>query len=145
MWFVCGWCDEKPWVCQNPSPKRGSFKTYLSRLSSAGLITCGSGLVGMNANGRAKAHLQDGKSTLEEYHLMILDLVRSEPLAKILKAMIQQGGRELHRNDVGRLTGYESNGGSFKTYLSRLSSLGLIQSRNGQIYPTDLLFPEGLS
>lgn len=22
MWFVCGWCDEKPWICQSPSEKR---------------------------------------------------------------------------------------------------------------------------
>lgn len=127
------------------SANGGSFKTYLSRLSSAELITSGGGLLFLNDSGRAIARSQPGAKDLAEYHRMILDVVKAEPLVKILNAVIQQGGRELSRNDVGRLTGYEPNGGSFKTYLSRLSSLDLINSRNGQIVPTSLLFPEGLA
>jgi hypothetical protein len=128
------------------SANGGSFKTYLSRLSSAGLIESGGGMVSLTGQGRSLADEDEfSRKTLAEYHRMILNVVKDGPLVKILEAVIQQQGRELHTNDVARLTGYESGGGSFKTYLSRVSSLGLIERRNGQIRPTDLLFPEGLS
>lgn len=122
----------------------GSFKTYLSRLSASQLIESGGGLVSMTDGGREIAKTSAGAKTLREYHQRILEVVKSEPLVKILESIIQQRGRGMHRNDIARLTGYEAEGGSFKTYMSRVSALGLIENRRGQVEPTSLLFPEGL-
>jgi len=129
----------------------GSFKTYLSRLSGAGLIESGGGMVSLTGAGREIARTDDAPTTLRAYHEMILDVVKAEPLVKILEAIIGSHGRSMesiksgiHVEDVARLTQYEPGGGSFKTYLSRLSALDLFERRNGQIIPTSLLFPDGL-
>lgn len=121
----------------------GSFKTYLSRLSTAGHIECGGGMVSLTESGRALAVCNGAATSLADYHRMLLDVVKDGPLVKILECMIQDGAA-MPAAEVARRTGYEANGGSFKTYLSRISSLGLIQRSKGVVYGTSLLFPEGL-
>lgn len=125
------------------SPSGGSFGTYLSRLSSAGLIQRDRGIVFATGPGRDRAQPVGKPPTLAELH----DRVRAVldgPGRKIIDVILAAGGTPVTTECVGSQAGYEPSGGSFGTYLSRLSTLGLITRSRGVISPTNVLFPEGL-
>lgn len=124
-------------------PRGGSFKTYISRLSTQGLIERGSGRVRFTEAGRTLAERPKRPATLTELHERIHAMLDG-PQRKIFVAIIDAGGREMHRDEVAHRAGYEPGGGSFKTYLSRMSSAGLIERRRGMIAPADVLFPTEL-
>ena len=73
----------------------------------------------------------------------LLRVVKQGPLQKILGVLID-AAQPISTEELGTASGYEAWGGSFNTYLSRLSSLGLIDRSKGIVHPTSLLFPEGL-
>lgn len=123
----------------------GSFKEYLGRCHRAALISRDSGTCRLTDLGRGFAQSESASPSLEEFHDRILNVVKDGPLVKILRAVISYNGREIASEEIGRLTGYEATGGSFKEYLGRVKRLGFVDRRNGMIYPTELLFPKGLA
>lgn len=122
----------------------GSFKTYVSRLSTLGFIEyVGKNGLKLTALGM-KAVPHEAPPTLAEYQDKWLSLLPGEPHRQMLRYIIGRYPEPVSREELGTATGYSIGGGSFKTYLSRLSSLGLVSYKNGPIEATGLLFPEGL-
>lgn len=127
------------------SPKGGSFSTYLSQLSSAGFIAYpGSGLLSLTPEGKDAIGGIGSPPSLEEYQAAWFDLLPGAPHKKILGVLLQHYPESITRTELGELSGYAPTGGSFSTYLSKLSSLGLIKYVQGSVTTTDLLFPRGL-
>lgn len=126
------------------APNGGSFSTYLSRLSSRGLIERIAGCVRLLPEGDHLAIWPSTPPTLADLHERIRSILDG-PGLKIIDAVIAHHGAPVRTEDVARIAGYEPTGGSFSTYLSRLSSLGLIDRARGVITPTRVLFPEGLA
>jgi hypothetical protein len=126
------------------SPHGGSFGTYLSRLSTGGMVVRQSGRVSLTAEGQAAARRPDSTPDLSALHERIR-AVLDGPGTKIVDAVIA-GGRDGVQSvaDVAAATGYSAEGGSFGTYLSRLSTLGLIRRGKGEVRPAEVLFPAGL-
>jgi hypothetical protein len=54
------------------------------------------------------------------------------------------GPAGLTNDELGERTGYAPSGGSFGTYLSKLSSLGLVNRGRGHVSPTAVVFPPTL-
>jgi len=119
------------------APKGGTFQTYLSRLASAGFIVRQGGNIRLTADGDGAAAWPETPGTRDELHEAILDVVGAEPLRKILRVVIDRG--EIATDDLGEETGYSPTGGTFSTYLSRLSSLGLIERGRGVVRPSEVL------
>jgi hypothetical protein len=126
------------------NPNGGTFSTYLSRLSTHGLVERGSGEVRLTDTGRAAAHHPDSPPSLDDLHARIRGILDS-PGVKIIDAVIAAGPNgQLLVSEVGESTGYNPNGGTFSTYLSRLSSLGFIVRGKGIVRPSEVLFPPTL-
>lgn len=125
------------------TPTGGSFGTYLSRLSTQGLIERGGGRVSILYAGLEVSPSRDVQPTLAELHDMIRGILDG-PGTKIINTVIARGGAAVSAAQIAEETGYEPTGGSFGTYLSRLSSLGLIHRARGMVEPTEVLFPPGL-
>lgn len=126
------------------TPTGGSFGTYLSRLSTQQLITRANGEICMTKAGWQVSVEPITPPTLAQLHERIRAILDG-PGRKIIDVVIEAGGGAISTEDVGRASGYEPSGGSFGTYLSRLSGLGLIRRARGMIEPTEVLFPEGLT
>lgn len=125
------------------APKGGSFNTYLSRASSDGLIERGGGTVKLTEAGRALARTPKRACTMLALHDAIAERLDG-PGRKLMFAITKMGDRAMTPSEIAEATGYAAGGGSFNTYLSRLSSLGLIDRSAGKVRPTAVLFPEGL-
>jgi len=105
----------------------GSFGTYISRLRTAGYITGNEPIritpEGLDALGEFEP-LPRGEE-LQRYWLERL----GKGEATILRVLLEQYPREVTREELGRLSGYEASGGSFGTYLSRLRTKEVIHER----------------
>jgi hypothetical protein len=121
----------------------GSFGTYLSALSSAGLVRRDRGTITMTDAGAAVAKRPAATPTLADLHERIR-AVLSGPHRKLLDAVIDAGPAGLTNDELGERTGYAPSGGSFGTYLSKLSSLGLVNRGRGHVSPTAVVFPPTL-
>lgn len=122
----------------------GSFARYLSSLSSMGLIRYpGDGLVELTDQGRIAARYQSEPDVLADLHGRVMEILDG-PHRKILKVLLDAGGRELGRTEVAERAGYEASGGSFNRYVSHLSSLKLIRyPKRTTVAAATWLFPEG--
>lgn len=124
----------------------GSFRTYLSALSTGDLVTyqSDSGLA-LTEDGRKRAAAVETAPSLKELHDRVRAILEA-PHRKILQVLLDAGGKELGRTQVAELSGYQSaEGGSFRTYLSKLSSLELIRyPKKTTVAAAAILFPESL-
>jgi hypothetical protein len=121
----------------------GTFSTYLSRLTGAGLIERDRGLVWFTPAGEAAAPAVDAPTSLEELHSRIRATLDG-PTDKIIEALLARGGEAMSTEELGQASGY-AIGGTFSTYLSRLSGRGLIDRSKGMITPTEVLYPPALA
>ena len=95
--------------------------------------------------GRSCAQRTRGAPTLAELHQCARELL-GKPEQKIFDVLLRARGGELGRTNVGELAGYEAEGGSFRRYLSTLSSLELIRyPKRTTVAAAAWLFPKGLS
>lgn len=119
----------------------GSFKTYLSRASTTGLVSYeGQGLRILD-EGRKIGVKPSRPGTRAELHRRVLEFLDA-PLRKILTQLLPLAGQAMTRTQLAESCGYEASGGSFKTYLSRLSSLKLVKYPNKTtVAASPLLFP----
>lgn len=106
----------------------GSFNTYMSRLKQAGLVEqVSNGLWRVSDVSKAMAvlgdeyHAQD-QASLEDW----LDRLGGGA-KRIYEVILNNRDTTFSREELGEATGMESKGGSFNTYISRLSTLGLLE------------------
>jgi hypothetical protein len=126
-------------------PTGGHFQRVIGPLSTNGLITTpGDGTVALTDAGRALASPPDVAPTLELYHQAIAGVLANGSQRKLLEAIIAGGGGELTPEEVGQAANIDQEGGHFQRSIGPLSTLGLIERRDGKIYPTELLFPPSL-
>jgi len=115
------------------APRSGSFNTHLSGLSSAGLIMREQGMISLN-----KDYLLNIKNALnDEIDPSLFDKSKwLEKLGKgaklIYQVLLDNPERSFSTAELAKSTGYQLSG-SFNTYLSKLSTLGLIERFSGQI------------
>jgi len=128
------------------SPTGGTFNRYLSALSSGGFITYpDAGTVRFTDRGYKQASRQDGVFTRDELHRRAMEVLDS-PHRKIMRVLLDAGGDELGRTNVGELSGYEATGGTFNRYLSHLSSVGMVRyPRRTTVAAAEWLFPKELT
>lgn len=106
----------------------GTFKTYAARLRSLGFMYAGDPIKITGSGLQALGHferLPTGRALREHWHK---ELRPGE--VKLLEAVNtltgQQGGHAVDAERVGRAADMPPTGGTFKTYMARLKSLGLI-------------------
>jgi uncharacterized protein len=127
------------------SPNGGTFKTYMSGLKTAGYINYpGDGLIELTTSGRALAKDPGEPPTLHDLHERWCSMLNG-PRASMLRQLIKRYPKPMTREELGEATGYSPDGGTYKTYVSGLSSLGLIlYPSRGLIAAAPILFPQGL-
>lgn len=108
----------------------GTWGTYKSRLRGAGLIEQREGRwfateVGAEAVGDVELPPQPGPELVRWW------ASRLPGTSRIADALIEAWPRELDRDELAELVGMTPSGGTYGTYLSRLSGPGIIQ-RNGR-------------
>jgi hypothetical protein len=111
----------------------GSFNTYLSRLRAAGLIEGSRGDIRCADPERAAAVLGSEYSAPERSQLeaWLNDLGGGEK--KIYQVVFENPDTTFTKAELGEAVAMQPSGGSFNTYLSRLSTLGLIERNGDQV------------
>jgi hypothetical protein len=107
----------------------GSFNTYVSRLSTAGLIERRGARLRLadGALERAVALLGDDYQPGDKFGLEgWLEKLGKGP-RQIYELVLANPEQLFSKSDLAERAGYEAGGGSFNTYLSRLATLGLIE------------------
>lgn len=121
------------------SHKSGTWRTYLSKLRSEGLIESGGGTLRLTSAGLAYATMPVRENTREAFHDAVLEQLQ-EPHQKILIPLLEAYPHASTPEEVASRAGYSSTSGTWRTYLSRLRSLELI-NRGGDLKAQDWLFP----
>lgn len=128
----------------------GYFSNLVGPLSSAGLITRGSGTLSLTAAGHELANEPARHTTLADYHSMLRERVRrarnaSGKTVAILDVVIGRNGDEVTTEEIGAEVHIDHTGGYFSNTIGPLGSLGFItRPRPGVVAPTEILFPPGL-
>lgn len=125
-------------------PTGGHFKNVIGPLSRLGFIERRDGLIILLPDGERVVQLPEGEKTLESYHEMIRGILKKGPVVKIFDAIACSKGLQVPTEVVHERSGI-GEGGHFKNSIGPLSTLGLITRSNGQVIPTDLMFPPGLA
>lgn len=122
------------------SHKSGTWRTYLSKLRSEGLIESGGGgTLRLTSVGLGHATMPVRENTREAFHDAVLEQLQ-EPHQKILLPLLEAYPNSSTPEEVASRAGYSASSGTWRTYLSRLRSLELI-NRGGDLKAQDWLFP----
>jgi hypothetical protein len=127
----------------------GYFSNVVTPLSSAGLIQRGNGTTSLTPEGRKYARKPERITTMAEYHDMLRERVRRSKngtgkTVEILNYLIKCAGESVACSEIGEGIGVDHTGGYFSNIITPLSTLGLIERSNGQVTPTEIVFPKGL-
>jgi len=120
------------------SHKSGTWSTYLSRLRSLGLIE-GRGDLVLTSEGAAAAQEPPSPPTDDQLRAIVLAKIDGS-LSRILIPILEAYPNGLSHQEVADQAGYSAQSGTWSTYLSRLRSLDLIESR-GDLKAQHWLFP----
>ena len=117
---------------------------------AGGLVVRGQGTIALTYAGRALAQPLESGATLEEYHQVLRNRVRRMKSASgktidILNTIIEAGGESLTTEAIGQAIGVDHTGGYFSNCIGPLGTVGLVTRRAGEVTPTEVLFPRGLS
>ena len=130
----------------------GHFSNTVGPLSSAGFVERGGGRIWLTDPGRAVANVPDDIGTLDDYHEVLRRRVRRAKSASgrtvdVLNVIIEANGDEITTKEIGDSLSppIDHTGGHFSNTIGPLSTLGLIERREGRVRPTEVLFPPGLS
>lgn len=110
--------------------KGGSFRTYLSRVSAGGYIRYEGKQVILTEEGLAVAGEVPPPPSQEELNRTIREVI-GESRWKILDVAMNVYPESITREELAEKSGYAMQGGSFRTYLSRLSALELVEYTAG--------------
>lgn len=110
------------------TPTSGTWRSLLSQCVSAGLIAYETnGCLSLTAAGDCLATEPERVADTPALHARILEKL-STPQAKVFRVLAagKSAPQEMARTQVAELAGYEATSGTFRTLLSSLSSIGLI-------------------
>lgn len=124
------------------SANSGSFNTYLSNLRSKNWMTGSSGELRITDEGRSVLGDYDILPQGEELIRHWYSQLGNGGARRILETLANAYPEWLTKEQVGEATGLSSNSGSFNTYLSKLSTLELIERRQGILSASPDLFQE---
>lgn len=115
--------------------KGGTFRTYLPKLRTIGLVTGGTGgdSVSLTEAGCAAAAsaMKQGPRSAEQIQAMWRNTLGTGE-QKLLDVVIAVYPAEITREDLGKEAGFDVDGGTFRTYLPKLHTLGLIEYGSGK-------------
>ncbi|MBS0187938.1 MAG: ATP-binding protein [Planctomycetes bacterium] len=120
----------------------GAFANPCGALRSKGLITYpSSDQIALTDDGRAKARAS-GPRSLSEFHELLLSMLPG-PEARILRPLIDNGGRPMSREKNAEAAGYTStSGGAYANPLGSLRSRGFIDYPDrSSVVALPVLFP----
>jgi hypothetical protein len=128
----------------------GHFKNVVGPLVSQGLIVRANGTITLTDAGRALARVGEAPKSLTDYHEVLRQRVRKMKSSggrtiDVLDALIAAGGEPVSNASIGGTVGIDHTGGHFKNVVGPLTTAGLIRRSDGMIYPTEVLFPKGVS
>lgn len=119
----------------------GSFRTYLSGLRTFGFIQETGDTVSLIPENVTEdyRHLLSGTpiSRAEVLNMWNAKLCRGE---RSMLEILLKDRKDMTREELSELSAISMTGGSFRTYLSKLRSNGLIEEVNGMVRITDTLF-----
>ncbi len=127
----------------------GYFSNMVGPLVTNGLIIRSGGKLQLTEEGKRAATPMRSTPTLAAYHDMLREKVKGlkssngKTLA-ILDVMISARGGSRPAREIGELVSIDHTGGYFSNSIGPLATLKLIKRESGVVWPTPLLFPEGL-
>lgn len=126
------------------SASGGSFRTYLSAVRTAGLITEQNGAISLSAAGEQAVDVAIASAPRGSDAVIAMWRGRlGKGELALFDALIAAYPNEVTREDLGRVSGYESAGGSFRTYLSAIRTLGLVDTRGSMVRAAEEIFTDG--
>lgn len=127
-------------------PSGGHFSNSIGPLITGGMLENADGGVRLTDAGRGVAPSPpEGERSLEAYHAGIREILATGAQRTLFDAIVGNRGVELSVAFLGESTGINPAGGHFSNSIGPLGTLGLIERRQGVVFPTELLFPKGLS
>ena len=118
----------------------GTWNTYVSRCRSAGYLDEAGGQFGVTGEGMAACGaVPEQPQSSEDVIAMWRTALGSGP-SKILDVLVAAHPSLVHRDALAAETGMTASGGTFNTYLSRLSGNGLIERTRDGIRASEALF-----
>jgi hypothetical protein len=131
-------------VYSDQSSRSSGFRANLSTLSAKGLIErVDSESIRLTDDGRALASGTAAPATLEELHDAWKEKL-SGPQRLMLALLIDARHDGIDRDDLAKQSGQSPLSSGYRANLSTLSALGLVRRESGNIFVSDLLYPEGL-
>lgn len=123
----------------------GYTRSIIGGLSTSGLVDYPStGMLALTPEGRAVANAPE-VTTLGDVHDRWLGLCTA-PQEKILRVLIEHYPTPISKQQLGEETGYESDGGYFRSIVGGLSTMGALEyPETGMIKATELLFPTDIN
>lgn len=123
----------------------GTFRTYLPSLKTAGLVEYQGDHVVLTPAGVAV--VSDAMAAAPQTTDDVLSQWRRKLRAgelKMFNALVSEYPNTLSRERLGELSGFAVGGGTFRTYLPRLKTLGIVDySGASEVRASELLFPTG--
>lgn len=118
----------------------GTWQTYVSRLRSAGYLDEGGGQFGVTREGIAAAGaVPEQPQSSADVIAMWKGALGTGP-SKILDELVSAYPRAVDRETLADRAGMTASGGTFQTYLSRLSGNGLIERTRDGVRASEALF-----
>lgn len=126
-------------------PTGGYFSNTIGPLSTNGYVEASGGNLKLTELGRQNASFPDKAPTLEEYHKSIKEVLKVNSQRRVVEAILEANGEPISVEDIGQAANINPAGGYFSNTVGPLSTLGLIERRDGIVHPTELLFPKNLT
>ena len=134
-----GMTDSKLAILSGMTKRGGSFRTYLSKLRQAGYATGDRGKLAITPAGVTAAGDYEPLPTGRELIAYWQRELGESGARKIFDALVSAYPRALTREETAAAADMTLAGGSFRTYLSKLKVMGLIDGR-GELKASDELF-----
>ncbi len=123
------------------SSKSGGFSNAISKLKRSGFVTVSNGDLEITQEGFNQVpNVQPLPSTNDEILSFWVNKVGKCPGA-ILHQLVPVYPNSMSREEIGIQTNYSASSGGFSNAISKLKTLGLIESDNGNLKATEDMFP----
>lgn len=126
-------------------PTGGHFSNSIGPLVTNGLLENVAGAVRLTPAGAAAAPPPDAETTLKAYHAAVREVLATGAQRTLFDAIVANGVEGILVAALGEKTGINPAGGHFSNSIGPLGTLGLVERRQGVVFPTSLLFPEELT
>lgn len=113
------------------APNGGTFRTYMGKLGTLGLMQRDGDVFRITETGLREIGPVPAPSTPRELRRAWCDVLQGK--AKDMLEFLAVEGRPFERNEIAEALGMEADGGTFRTYLGKLTTNGLVE-RRGKTY-----------